>query len=158
MEHPFRMFTYMYSLYNPCMMCVFIGACDLQMLLPGATSESNIAEVRNGDFCALTYAILYHFQSLCQLGLYHVLNKYLCGVVRGEGVREEGLIEYQYEAAWRCGQWEEGGGTSLVTPAATSVSGDYHQTLYSCLTALRDGETELMNSSIAEARYIGHGQ
>ena len=76
---------------------------------------------------------------------------YLCG---SEGVRREGLIEYQYEAAWRCGQWEEGGGApSLVTPATTSGSGDYHQTLYSCLTALRDGETELVNSSIAEARY-----
>ena len=87
-----------------------------------------------------------------QLGLYHVLNMYLGGVegVRGDSVRGEGLTEYQYEAAWRCGQWEEGG-ASLVTPA-TSVSGNYHQTLYSCLTALKDGETELLNSSIAEAR------
>lgn len=94
----------------------------------------------------------FSFQSLRQLGLYHVLNMYLCGVegVRGDSVRGEGLTEYQYEAAWRCGQWEEGG-ASLVTPA-TSVSGDYHQTLYSCLTALKDGETELLNSSIAEAR------
>ena len=88
-------------------------------------------------------------QSLRQLGLYHVLNMYLCGVegVRGDGV---GLTEYQYEAAWRCGQWEEGG-ASLVTPT-TSPSGDYHQTLYSCLTALKDGETDLLNSSVAEAR------
>ena len=77
---------------------------------------------------------------------------YLCGVegMRGDGVRGEGLTEYQYEAAWRCGQWEEGG-VSQVIPA-TSLSGDYHQTLYSCLTALKDGETELLNSSIAEAR------
>ena len=103
-----------------------------------------------GRFLCVIFAV-FHFQSLRQLGLYHVLNMYLCG---SEGVRREGLIEYQYEAAWRCGQWDEGGGASLVTPAATSVSGDYHQTLYSCLTALRDGETELVNSSIAEARYI----
>ena len=91
----------------------------------------------------------FSFQSLRQLGLYHVLNMYLCGV---EGVRGDcvGLTEYQYEAAWRCGQWEEGG-VSLVTPVL-SPSGDYHQTLYSCLTALKDGEIEVLNSSIAEAR------
>ena len=69
--------------------------------------------------------------------------------MRGDGVRREGMSEYQFEAAWRCAQWEEG--MYLVTPA-TSPTGDYHQTLYSCLTSLKDGETEMLNSSIIEAR------
>ena len=75
----------------------------------------------------------------------HIMD-YICG---SEGVGREGLIEYQYEAAYRCGQWDEGGGASLVNPAMCC---GYHQTMRSCLTSLRDGKTELLNSSIAEAR------
>ena len=73
---------------------------------------------------------------------------YLCGVkvVKGDGV--EDVSECQFEAAWRCAQWEEG---ALVTAPSSRASG-YHQTLYSCLTALKDGETDLLNTSIAEAR------
>ena len=70
--------------------------------------------------------------------------------MRGDSVRGEGLSEYRYEAAWRCTQWEEG--ACLVTPS-TSPSGDYHQTLYGCFTALKDEETDLLKSSISEARY-----
>ena len=81
--------------------------------------------------------------SICWMCSTHITDD-MCG---GEGMRREELIEYQYKAAWRCGQWEEG--TSLVTPTAC---GGYHQTMHSWLTALRDGETELLNSFIAEAR------
>ena len=58
------------------------------------------------------------------------------------------VSEYQYEAAWRCAQWEEGG--VVATPSL--VAGEYHQTLYSCLTALKDGETDQLYPLITEAR------
>lgn len=46
-------FSWMYCLLGKCqtskfdvhIVCLSIGACDLQMLLPGATSESSLAEV-----------------------------------------------------------------------------------------------------------------
>lgn len=73
---------------------------------------------------------------------------YLCGVkaVRGEAVRD--VSEYQYEAAWRCAQWEEGGSMKSASPLA----GEYHQTLYGSLTALKDGETDLLKSFVNGAR------
>ena len=73
---------------------------------------------------------------------------YLCGVkaVKGEGVTD--VSEYQFEAAWRCAQWEEG---AVMTTPSLRVGG-YHQTLHSSLTALRDGEVDLLQVSIADAR------
>ena len=87
-------------------------------------------------------------QSLRQLGLYHVLYMYVCGHsgVRGEG--EGDLSEYQYEAAWRCTQWDEGG--AMTSP--TSRASRYHQTLFSCLRSLKDGERDLLNHYITDAR------
>lgn len=84
-------------------------------------------------------------QSLRQLGLYHVLYMYVCGL-SGEGAQD--LSEYQYEAAWRCTQWGEGG--AMTSPP--SRAGKYHETLYSCLRCLKDGEKDLLNRYISDAR------
>ena len=35
-----------------------------------------------------------------------------------------------------------------------STSGGYHQSIYSCLTALKDGELGLLQSSLVEARSV----
>ena len=92
-------------------------------------------------------------QSLHQLGLTPVLNMYLRGVesVWGEGVTSVEVGEYQYEAAWRMTTWDDQ--TERHTPFnPTNESGGYHQCVYNCITALRDGEPTLLSSSLSEAR------
>lgn len=91
-------------------------------------------------------------QSLHHLGLSHVLKMYLCGVrgVEGEGTGGEDLDEYLYEAAWRCTQWEEGS-VGVAKGLGTSRKG-YHQSLFNCITYLKDGEMNSLQSSLNEAR------
>ena len=68
--------------------------------------------------------------------------------MKGEGVRD--VSEYQYEAAWRCAQWEEG---AIMTSSSSGLGG-YHQTLYGCLTSLKDGEADLVNTFVTDARSV----
>lgn len=100
------------------------------------------------------YLFFINIQSLHQLGLTPVLNLYLCGVesVWGEGVRDGDVGEYQYEAAWRMTRWgnQDERHTHFYL---TNGKGGYHQSVYNCITALRDNEPMLVESSLIDARY-----
>ena len=90
-------------------------------------------------------------QSLHQLGLSHVLKMYLRGVMgesEPESYKDEQVSEYLYERAWRCSQWTTGSPAEGVV----TESRGYHQSVYSCLTSLRDGEMKSLQESLEEAR------
>lgn len=59
--------------------------------------------------------------------------------------------EYQYEAAWRLTTWDNRpeGHNSLHL---ISGKGEYHESVFNCITALRDGEPSLLENSLSEAR------
>ena len=61
------------------------------------------------------------------------------------------VAEYQYEAAWRLTTWDDRpeGHASLHL---ASGGGEYHQNVFNCITALRDGERSLLENSLSEAR------
>lgn len=85
-----------------------------------------------------------------------MLRLYLCGVrgVEREGGGREGedMQEYLYETAWRCTRWEEGSvGVDMGVALGTSGKG-YHQSLFNCITCLKDGEMNSLHNSLAEAR------
>lgn len=67
----------------------------------------------------------------------------------GEGVTEAG--EYQYEAAWRMTHWGDHAHRHPPLSVAGGKGG-YHQSVYNCITALRDGELSTVKSCLAEAR------
>lgn len=84
---------------------------------------------------------------------------YLCGVrsVEGEGEGGEDVREYLYETAWRCTKWEgEGGGGPIGAGMSlgTATRKGYHQSLFDCINFLKDGELNLLQTSLNEARYI----
>ncbi len=90
-------------------------------------------------------------QSLHHLGLSHVLKTYLKGVKKSSTDPEEGgdeVREYLYETAWRCSQWSS---DLQVENVETGGSG-FHQSVFSCLTSLRDGEMASLQESLKEAR------
>lgn len=102
------------------------------------------------------YKYLISLQSLHQLGLTPILNMYLCGVesVWGEGASGREVEEYQYEAAWRMTHW--GDHIQRHAPfGPTGGRGGYHQSVYNCIAALRDGEPTLVESCLSEARWAG---
>ena len=71
------------------------------------------------------------------------------GVMGAEG-REEGVADYQYEAAWRCSIWEQEEGNSFL-PSLTG-RGSFHQSVFTAITALRDAEPSLLRQSLEQAR------
>ena len=77
---------------------------------------------------------------------------YLCGVrsVGGGNVGREDMTEYLYETAWRCTQWGQG---SPDVGCVTGKSG-YHQSVFNCLTSLKDGEISSLHNSLSEARLV----
>ena len=77
---------------------------------------------------------------------------YLCGVrgVGGGNVGREDMTEYLYETAWRCTQWGQG---SPDVGCGTGKSG-YHQSIFNCLTSLKDGEISSLHNSLSEARLV----
>ncbi len=87
-----------------------------------------------------------------------MLNLYLCGLERvcqGEGTNcTEAAREYQHEAAWRMTVWGDHTQYRHAPFSAAGSVGGYHQSVYNCITALRDGELSAVESSLAEARYI----
>ena len=110
---------------------VYVGAYNLQMLLPGASHEGNLVTVRISSSCVacLPFTVLSlpspsplppslppsfppspPLQSLQNLGLTHVLHTYLRGLGSSEPERLARLAECQYEAAWRTSLWEGQGG------------------------------------------------
>ncbi len=148
---------------------VVVGSYSLQMQVSGSSCESRVAEV-----CTLIFQLcvqpqklpsskqnssksisLVFLQSLHQLGLTPILNMYLCGVesVWGEGASGGEVGEYQYEAAWRMTHW--GDHTQRHAPfGPTGGRGGYHQSVYNCITALRDGEPTLVESCLSDARWV----
>lgn len=82
-----------------------------------------------------------------------MLKMYLCGVrgVEGGGVKEDEVGEYLYEAAWRCTQWGE---ESMHGVSVEVQREGYHQKVYKCMTALGDGQMNLLQNSLTEARYV----
>jgi len=78
---------------------------------------------------------------------------YLRGV-KGESdpgsCEDERVSEYLYEMAWRCSRWTTG---SPAEGVVTDSRG-YHQSVYGCLTSLKDGEIKSLQESLEEARYV----
>ena len=58
------------------------------------------------------------------------------------------VSEYLYETAWRCCQWTQDSQPDSIG----SESKGYHQSVFSCLTSIRDGEMTSLQESLKEAR------
>lgn len=95
-------------------------------------------------------------RSLQQVGCMHVLDMYCQGLTSWKGQFQHDLefTELQYEAAWRTGNWD----FSLPYLGANSPlgqnikSGHFNENLHSCLTALREGDSEEFHGKLKHSK------
>ncbi|XP_022082003.1 serine-protein kinase ATM-like isoform X2 [Acanthaster planci] len=86
-------------------------------------------------------------QAMQNLGLSHILTVYLQGLRSEEVAFGPEMAQFQYEAAWRNALWD----MELDNRNQTNSSG-YHQSLFTALSCLRDGESESFTGALQQAR------
>ncbi|XP_038077010.1 serine-protein kinase ATM-like [Patiria miniata] len=86
-------------------------------------------------------------QAMQNLGLSHIMTVYLQGLRSEEVTFGPEMVQFQYEAAWRNALWD----MELDDRNQTNSNG-YHQSLYTALSCLRDGESESFTVALQQAR------
>ena len=89
----------------------------------------------------------FYWQAMQNKGLSHILNVYLHGLRSKQVVIGPEMAEFQYEAAWRNGQWDQ----ELDHSHQTQSTG-YHQSIFTALSCLRDDEEESFQMALQHAR------
>ncbi|ESO89357.1 hypothetical protein LOTGIDRAFT_229208 [Lottia gigantea] len=86
------------------------------------------------------------YQSVQEFGASHLLNSCLQGNVAKGAILTPQIEELQYEAAWKTGQW------NLEAPMRFEKGVGFHQGIYSCLEAVKNDQTMLIEKATTSVR------